>query len=128
MRCGTTGKPFVRIAVPSKVRPLRLRGHRRARHRSRAWFEMVPRKRNPVGCRRRLDQVPRREDIARAPGAALDSPVMDEPLRDNQVLWDAWTKIHVPSAFYDVASFRDGTRPIRLVDYELQEIGPVEGR
>jgi SAM-dependent methyltransferase len=53
---------------------------------------------------------------------------MDEPLRDNQVLWDAWTKIHVPSAFYDVASFRDGTRPIRLVDYELEEVGPVEGR
>jgi SAM-dependent methyltransferase len=53
---------------------------------------------------------------------------MDQPLRDNQALWDAWTRIHVPSAFYDVASFRDGTRPIRLSDYELEEIGPVDGR
>ena len=53
---------------------------------------------------------------------------MDQPLRENQELWDAWTRIHVPSAFYDVASFRDGTRPIRLSEYELEEIGPVAGR
>jgi SAM-dependent methyltransferase len=53
---------------------------------------------------------------------------MDQPLRDNQALWDAWTRIHVPSAFYDVASFRDGTRPIRLSDYEREEVGPVDGR
>src|SRR3954449_776326 len=53
---------------------------------------------------------------------------MHEALSDNQALWDAWTRIHVPSAFYDVASFRDGTRPIRLADYELDEVGPVEGR
>jgi SAM-dependent methyltransferase len=53
---------------------------------------------------------------------------VDQPLRENQTLWDAWTRIHVPSEFYDVASFRDGTRPIRLTDYEREEIGPVEGR
>jgi SAM-dependent methyltransferase len=53
---------------------------------------------------------------------------MDESLRDNQALWDAWTRIHVPSPFYDVASFRDGTNPIRLADYERDELGPVEGR
>ncbi|HEX5588714.1 MAG TPA: class I SAM-dependent methyltransferase [Candidatus Limnocylindrales bacterium] len=53
---------------------------------------------------------------------------MDEPLRTNQRLWDAWTKIHVPSAFYDVPSFRDGTRPIRVADYERDEVGSVEGR
>jgi len=53
---------------------------------------------------------------------------MDQPLRENQALWDAWTRIHVPSEFYDVASFRDGTRPIRLADYELEEVGAVEGR
>ncbi len=53
---------------------------------------------------------------------------MDQPLRDNQALWDAWTRIHVPSAFYDVASFLDGSRPIRLADYERAEVGPVAGR
>lgn len=53
---------------------------------------------------------------------------MDESLRENRRLWDAWTKINAASAFYDVASFRDGRRPIRLADYEREEIGPVEGR
>src|SRR3954470_3000913 len=53
---------------------------------------------------------------------------MHEALSDNQALWDAWTRIHVPSAFYDVASFRDGTRPIRLADYVIDEVGPVTGR
>ena len=53
---------------------------------------------------------------------------MDEALRSNRELWDAWTKIHVASAFYDVASFRSGERPIRLADYEREEVGRVEGR
>jgi 2-polyprenyl-3-methyl-5-hydroxy-6-metoxy-1,4-benzoquinol methylase len=53
---------------------------------------------------------------------------MDHALRDNRRLWDAWTPINAASAFYDVASFRDGRRPIRLSDYERGEIGPVEGR
>jgi SAM-dependent methyltransferase len=53
---------------------------------------------------------------------------VDEALGKNRELWDAWTKIHVDSAFYDVASFRDGVRPIRLADYEREEVGAVEGR
>jgi SAM-dependent methyltransferase len=53
---------------------------------------------------------------------------VDEALRSNRELWDAWTKIHVGSDFYDVASFRDGGRPIRLADYEIDEVGGVEGR
>ena len=53
---------------------------------------------------------------------------MDEALRRNRELWDAWTKIHVGSAFYDVASFRNGDRPIRVADYEREEIGSVEGK
>jgi SAM-dependent methyltransferase len=53
---------------------------------------------------------------------------VDEALRKNRELWDAWTKIHVDSAFYDVPSFRDGARPIRLADYERVEVGTVEGR
>jgi SAM-dependent methyltransferase len=53
---------------------------------------------------------------------------MDEALESNRSLWDAWTKIHVGSAFYDVASFRNGERPIRVADYEREEVGSVEGR
>jgi SAM-dependent methyltransferase len=53
---------------------------------------------------------------------------MDEMLRSNRDLWDAWTKIHVGSAFYDVESFRNGARPIRIADYERDEVGSVEGR
>jgi SAM-dependent methyltransferase len=53
---------------------------------------------------------------------------VDDSLRENQHLWDAWTRIHVGSAFYDVASFVDGSHPIRIADYERDEVGPVEGR
>jgi SAM-dependent methyltransferase len=53
---------------------------------------------------------------------------MDDVLRSNRELWDAWTTIHLDSAFYDVASFRTGERAIRLSDYERAEVGPVEGR
>ena len=53
---------------------------------------------------------------------------MDEPVRSNRDLWDAWTRIHVGSAFYDVESFRTGERPIRVADYERDEVGSVEGR
>ncbi len=42
---------------------------------------------------------------------------MDEPQRRNRELWDAWTKINVASAFYDLASFRSGERPIRVADW-----------
>jgi SAM-dependent methyltransferase len=53
---------------------------------------------------------------------------MDEAVRSNRELWDAWTKIHLASAFYDVPSFRSGERPIRLADYERAEVGSVEGQ
>lgn len=51
-----------------------------------------------------------------------------DPLGDNLKTWEAWTKIHVDSAFYDVASFKDETRPVRLRDYEIEEIGAVAGK
>jgi SAM-dependent methyltransferase len=56
------------------------------------------------------------------------SKPLDAPLRANRDLWNAWTKINVESAFYDVASFRSGERGIRLSDYEVAEVGPVEGK
>jgi SAM-dependent methyltransferase len=51
-----------------------------------------------------------------------------EELGDNRRLWDAWTEIHLGSKFYDVASFRDGRDPIRVRDYERDEIGSVDGK
>ena len=53
---------------------------------------------------------------------------MSDPIRTNNRLWDVWTAIHVASPFYDVASFKDGSQPIRLADHEREEIGPVDGR
>src|SRR5438128_8174235 len=54
---------------------------------------------------------------------------MDEYLQANRRLWDAWTDIHVRSAFYDVESFRaGGDRGIRIKDYELEEVGDVRGK
>lgn len=53
---------------------------------------------------------------------------MNEALSSNRALWDAWTRIHVGSDFYDVASFRSCERPIRVADYERDEVGSVEGR
>src|SRR5262249_37635516 len=78
--------------------------------------------RGPVEVRGHRRHTPG-EDIV-----PLDSPAMDEPLRDNQALWDAWTGIHVPSRLYDVGSFRDGTEPIRLSEYEREGVRPVDGR
>ncbi|MEW5991326.1 MAG: class I SAM-dependent methyltransferase [Chloroflexota bacterium] len=52
----------------------------------------------------------------------------EEALRSNRELWDAWTKIHVGSEFYDVESFRTGERPVRVEDYEIAEVGSVEGK
>jgi SAM-dependent methyltransferase len=55
-------------------------------------------------------------------------PGPTDALADNRRLWEAWTKIHVDSEFYDVPSFVDGRNPIRLRDYELEEVGDVHGR
>jgi SAM-dependent methyltransferase len=51
--------------------------------------------------------------------------VSDEALRENNELWDEWTRIHEVSGFYDLAGFKRGG--IRLKAYELAEIGSAEG-
>ena len=53
---------------------------------------------------------------------------MDDALRANRDLWNAWTEIHVGSAFYNVESFRNGQDAIWLDDYEREEVGPVAGK
>jgi SAM-dependent methyltransferase len=47
-------------------------------------------------------------------------------LEGNRDVWDAWTKVHERSAFYDLEGFKRGG--VRLRDYEIAEIGPVEGK
>lgn len=56
------------------------------------------------------------------PGAATDPAAA---IRENNALWDEWTRIHEASAFYDLAGFKRGG--IRIKDYEREEIGSVEG-
>ena len=53
---------------------------------------------------------------------------MDEARTANRRVWDAWTPVHVASRFYDVESFRNGQRPIRVADYEREELGDVTGK
>jgi SAM-dependent methyltransferase len=49
-----------------------------------------------------------------------------DPIRDNQVLWDAWTGVHEQSAFYDLAGFRAGG--VRVREDEIAALGDVRGR
>jgi len=51
---------------------------------------------------------------------------MDKYLQANRALWDEWTAINYRSDFYKVEAFKAGQN--RLRDYELEEIGPVEGK
>src|SRR3954453_15101273 len=55
-------------------------------------------------------------------------PTIADPIASNLKVWDAWTKIDVGSKFYDVASFRDGSNPIRIRAEEQAEVGTVEGK
>ena len=48
-----------------------------------------------------------------------------QAIRANNELWDEWTRIHETSNFYDLEGFKRGG--IRLRQYELDEIGPVDG-
>jgi SAM-dependent methyltransferase len=55
-------------------------------------------------------------------------PGPTDPFSDNLEVWERWTEIHLGSEFYDVPSFVDGRNPIRLRDYEIEEVGPVAGK
>src|SRR5439155_19550525 len=67
------------------------------------------------------------EEAVKSATRRLPAP-MDEYLAENRALWDAWTGIHLDSSFYDVASFISGKDPIRVKDYEREEIGDVSGK
>jgi SAM-dependent methyltransferase len=49
-----------------------------------------------------------------------------DPIRDNEALWAAWTRINAESEFYDLAGFRRGG--VRLREDEIAAIGDVTGR
>ncbi len=62
---------------------------------------------------------------------------MDAYLEANQRLWERWTEIHEGSEFYDLQGFIEGGEAdrdagkrggVRLRDYEIEEVGPVEGK
>jgi ubiquinone/menaquinone biosynthesis C-methylase UbiE len=50
----------------------------------------------------------------------------NDPIRENEALWDAWTAIHEASEFYDLEGFRQGG--IRLRDEEVAAVGDVRGK
>ena len=56
----------------------------------------------------------------------MSDPRADDPIRANNALWDEWTAIHERSEFYDLEGFKRGG--VRLRPYEIEEIGPVEGK
>ena len=51
---------------------------------------------------------------------------MNEYTTANRKLWNAWTKIHENSEFYDNASFKAGRNTLRTI--ELEELGDVSGK
>ena len=44
----------------------------------------------------------------------------------NRALWDAWTRVHRDSSFYDLAGFLAGRDPLNRI--ETEELGDVAGR
>ena len=51
---------------------------------------------------------------------------MNQYTQANRRLWNAWTKIHENSAFYDNASFLAGRNTLHFI--ELEELGDVSGK
>jgi SAM-dependent methyltransferase len=51
---------------------------------------------------------------------------MNEFLDNNRSLWNGWTRLHKPSRFYDVESFKAGRSTLEPL--ELEEVGEVAGK
>ena len=47
---------------------------------------------------------------------------MDEFLKSNKELWNAWTRMHVKSKFYDVEGFKAGRSSLDKIELELGEV------
>ena len=51
---------------------------------------------------------------------------MTEYIQANRRLWDAWTKIHEKSQFYDLEEFKAGCNTLKSI--EIEELGIVDGK
>ncbi|HYP02901.1 MAG TPA: class I SAM-dependent methyltransferase [Pyrinomonadaceae bacterium] len=51
---------------------------------------------------------------------------MNEFLENNRSLWNGWTRLHKPSRFYDIESFKAGKSSLEPL--ELAEVGDVAGK
>jgi SAM-dependent methyltransferase len=51
---------------------------------------------------------------------------LNEYLEKNRSLWDAWTRLHESSEFYDLESFKAGRSSLKPL--EIEEVGDVRGR
>jgi SAM-dependent methyltransferase len=51
---------------------------------------------------------------------------MNEFLENNRSLWNGWTRLHKPSRFYDIESFKAGKSSLKPL--ELAEVGDVAGK
>jgi SAM-dependent methyltransferase len=72
-----------------------------------------------------------RSEATHATPTGASAPVNDEISADdaiaaNRALWDAWTRAHVNSAFYDVPGFLAGRDPLSWI--ETEELGDVAGK
>lgn len=51
---------------------------------------------------------------------------MDSYVRSNRALWNAWTDLHLKSAYYDVDGFKAGRSSLKGI--EVAELGDVTGK
>ena len=51
---------------------------------------------------------------------------MNEYIEQNRTLWDAWTRLHEHSDFYDLDSFKRGRSSLKPL--EVEEVGDVRGK
>jgi len=52
--------------------------------------------------------------------------MLDDFIRANLGLWNAWTEVHETSEFYDVEGFKEGKLSLRPI--EVEELGDVRGK
>jgi ubiquinone/menaquinone biosynthesis C-methylase UbiE len=53
---------------------------------------------------------------------------VNEHIDSNRALWNEWAEINAASDFYDIQSFISGEQGNRLRDYEVEDVGDVEGK
>ena len=62
----------------------------------------------------------------RFPNISYQKYAMNEHIQANKRLWNAWTKIHRESSFYDIQGFKAGRSSLKSI--EIGELGNVRGK